>query len=106
SAEAVQRSVGHVQRDDSAALAVLHDQIDREVLDEELRLVLQRLLIQRMQHGVPGPVRRRTGALRRALAEMRGHAAERALVDAAVLGAGERQAVMLEFENGVRRLLA
>src|SRR5690606_28048246 len=46
SAEAVQRSVGHVQRDDSAALAVLHDQIDREVLDEELRLVLQRLLIQ------------------------------------------------------------
>ena len=32
------RAVGHVDGDDAAALAVLHDQIDGEVLDEELRL--------------------------------------------------------------------
>ena len=35
-AEAVQRAVGEVQRDHAAALAVFHDQVDREILDEEL----------------------------------------------------------------------
>ena len=56
----------------------------REVLDEELGLVLERLLVQRVQHRVAGAVRRRAGALRDALAVVRGHAAERPLVDAAV----------------------
>ena len=35
-AEAMQRAVGHVERDHAAARAVLHDQVEREVLDEEL----------------------------------------------------------------------
>ena len=35
-AEAMQLAVGQIERDHAAALAVLHDQIDREVLDEEL----------------------------------------------------------------------
>ncbi len=104
--EPVQLAGGHVERDDAAALAVLHDQVDREVLDEEAGAVLQRLLVQRVQHGVPGAVRRRAGALRDALAIVRGHAAERPLVDAPVLGAGERHAVVLELEHGARRLLA
>ena len=105
-AEAVQGAVRHVERDHAAAGAVLHDQVDREVLDEEARLVLERLLVQRVQHGVAGAVGRGAGALRDALAVVGGHAAEGTLVDLAVLGARERQAVVLEFEDGGRRFLA
>ena len=102
----MQRAVGHVDRDDAAALAVLHDQVDGEVLDEELRFVAQRLLIQRVQHRVTGAIRGRAGALRRALAVVRGHAAERTLIDAAILGARERHAVVLELDHRAGRFLA
>ena len=105
-AEAMQLARRHVERHDAAARAVFHDQVDGEVFDEEARLVLERLLVQRVQHRVAGAVRRGAGALRDALAVMRRHAAERALVDPAVLGARERQAVVLEFEDRRRRFLA
>src|ERR1700724_293256 len=86
--EAVNGAVVELQADDAAAAAVLHDQVNREEFDEEFGLVTQRLTVECMQHCVAGPVGRRTGALRRrTLAELGGHAAERALVDAAVLGA-------------------
>ena len=70
------------------------------------RVVLERLLVQRVQHRVAGAVGRGAGALRGALAVVRGHAAERALVDAAVVGARERHAVVLELDDRGRRLLA
>src|SRR5699024_10625124 len=60
---------------------------------------------QRVQHGVTGAIGRGAGALGRAFAVIRGHTAERALVNAAVLGAGERYAVVLEFDNGRNRFL-
>ena len=66
----------------AAAHAVLHDQVDREVLDEERRRVPHRLLVERVQHRMPGAVGRGAGALRDALAVVRGHAAEGTLVDA------------------------
>jgi hypothetical protein len=53
-----------------------------------------------------GAVGRRTRALRDPLAEMRGHAAERALINFPVIGARERHAVVLEFDDGGRRPLA
>ena len=68
--------------------------------------MLQRLLIQRVQHRVTGAIGSRTGALRSALAIARRHAAERTLIDLAVFGSRERQAVVLELENGARRLFA
>ena len=49
-AEAVQRAVGEVERHDAAAGAVLHDEIDGEVLDEEGGGVADRLLVERVQH--------------------------------------------------------
>ena len=104
--EAVQPSRRKVDRDDAAARAVLHDQVDREILDVELGVVLQRLLVKRVQHRMAGPVGRRAGALRRALAEVRRHAAERPLVDAAVLGTRKRHAVMLQLDDGIGRFLA
>ena len=96
------------ERDDAAAGAVLvHDQVDGEVLDEELGRVPQRLAVERVQHGVAGAVGGGAGALRRrALAVLGGHAAERALVDAAVLGAAEGHAVVLELVDGLGRVAA
>ena len=44
---------------------VFHQQVEREILDEEFGVVLQRLAVQRVQDGVAGAVGRRTGALHR-----------------------------------------
>jgi hypothetical protein len=106
SAEAMQLALGHVQGDDAAADPVVHHQIDGEILHEEGRGVAHRLLVERVQHRVPGAVGRRAGALRGALAEVRGHAAEGPLVDAPLLGARERHAVVLELDHRRGRLLA
>ena len=98
----MQRAVVELERDDAAAGAVLvHQQVDGEILDEELGRVLQRLAVERVQHGVTGAVGGGAGALRgRAFAVLGGHAAEGALVDAAVLGAAEGHAVVLELVDG------
>ena len=106
-AEEVQRALVHVQREHAAADAlVVEDQVDREVFDEERGVVRQRLLVQRVQDRVAGAVGRGAGALRGALAVMRGHAAERALVDLAFLGARERHAVVLQLDDRGDRLAA
>src|SRR6202000_3331596 len=94
-AEAVQRAVIELQSDYAAANAlIVHDQVDREKFDVELRRVAQRLAVHRVQHGVSGTVGCRAGTLRLALAVVDGHAAERTLIDLAVLGARERYAPM------------
>ena len=105
-AKPVQCALGHVERDHAAAFAIFHNEVEREVLDEELRFVLQGLLIQGVQHGVAGAVGRRAGALRDALAVVRGHAAERTLIDLALLRARERHPVMLELDHRGGRHLA
>ena len=105
-AEAVQRAVVEAERDHAAAGAAVHEEIDREILDEELGRVAERLAVHRVEHGVAGAVGGGAGALRDALAVMRGHAAEGALVDRARLGARERHAPMLELVDGLRRVAA
>src|SRR6185312_5982044 len=104
--EAMQLAFHHVERDHAAAGAVLHDEIDREIFDEESGRAPDRLLIERVQHRVPGTVRSGAGALRDALAELRRHAAEGPLIDAPLLGAGERHPVMLQLDHRRGRLLA
>src|SRR5690606_7892885 len=86
-AETMQRAVRHVQSHDTAAFAVLHDKVDGEVLDEELCVVTQRLLVQRVQHCVTCSIRGRAGTLRRALPVVRRHAAEGTLIYTAVFRA-------------------
>ncbi len=101
------RAVVEFQTNHAATAVAFHDQVDREEFNEEFGLVTQRLTVERMQHRVAGPVGRRAGALRRrTFAELGGHAAERALVDAAILGAREWHAPMLEFIHGGRRVAA
>jgi hypothetical protein len=65
-AEAVQRAVVELPGRDAAAGAVFHDQVEREVLDEEVDGVAQRLAVERVQHGVAGAVGGGAGALDRA----------------------------------------
>ena len=97
----------HGERDHAAAAAlVVHDQVDGEILDEELGGMAQRLAVHGVQHGVAGAVCGGAGALRLALAEIGGHAAEGALEDLAVLGAREGHAPMLELVDGLRRVAA
>ena len=77
----------------------------REIFDEEVGVVLQALLVERVEHRVAGAVGGGAGALGgRALAHVLHHAAERALVDLAVGGAAERHAGMLQLVDRRRRL--
>ena len=106
-AQPVQRSVVEVPGEHPAAGAVVvGEEIDREVLDEELGVVAQALLIECVQDRVAGAVRRRARPLGGAFPEVRGHSAERSLVDAPVLGAGERNPEVLELDHGGDRLAA
>ncbi len=107
-AETMDRPVVELQADDADATALsVHDQIEREIFDEEFRAVLERLTIERVQHRMAGAVGGGAGALRRrALAVIRCHAAERPLIDAALGGARERHAPVLELIDGLRRVAA
>ena len=86
--------------------SLVEDQIEREILDEETRVVLERLLVERVQDCMAGAIGGSAGALRGAFAEMRRHAAKRALVDLAFLGARERHAVMFELDDRGNRFAA
>ena len=83
-------------------VAVLH-QIHREPLGEEHRAGAHIVLVERVQHGMAGAIRRGAGARRLpALAVVLGLAAERALIDAPVFVARERQAHVLQLVHGLR----
>ena len=108
SAEAVDRPVFHAHSDDATAFrtigAVFHDEIEREIFDVEVRVILQALLVERVEHGVAGAVSSRTGALHRgAFAHILHVAAERTLVDRAIVVAAERHACVLQLINSGRR---
>ena len=71
----------------TAGAVIVHDQVDGEIFDEEIRIMLQALLIQGMQDRMAGPVSSSTGTLHRLLAVVAHMAAERPLIDLAVFGA-------------------
>ena len=75
-----------IDGNDAAAGAVLHDEFDGEVLDVELGIVLERLLIQGVQHRVAGAVCCCAGTLRSSFPEIRRHATERPLINSAIFG--------------------
>jgi len=105
-AEAVDRAVVEIPRHHAANGAVIDDQVEREILDEEIDLMLDALAVERVQDGVTGAVGGGSRALRNALAVVARHAAKGALVDLAFLGARERDAEMLEFVDRVRGVAA
>ena len=103
--ETVQRAVFHAQRDNASAFAIfVHQQVECKILDMEMRLVLQALLVKRMQDGVSGAVGGSAGTARHRLSIVQRMAAERTLVNLAFLGPREGNAVIFEFNhrrNGV-----
>ena len=84
--EAVEGTVLHVQSNDTDTLAVLHDEIKREVFDEEVGVMAERLAVESVEERVTGTVRRRGAAVcLAALAELERLATECTLVDLALL---------------------
>ena len=55
-AEAVDGAVVEAPRHHADDRAAVHDEIEREIFDEELDLVLHALAVKRVQHGVAGAV--------------------------------------------------
>ncbi len=107
-AEAVDAAIFHADGDDAAAFlavrAIFHDQVDGEIFDVEVGVILQALLIESVQHGVAGAVGGGASALhRRAGAHILHVAAERTLIDGAVLVAAERHAGMFQLDHRRRR---
>lgn len=101
----VNRSILQIHRNHSLALAILHNQVHRKVLDEIVAIVVQRFAVQRVQQRMARPVGDRTAPMRLAtLAVVVALAAERALIDLALLGARERHAVVLQLNDGLGRL--
>jgi hypothetical protein len=82
------------------------NQVKRHPLDEELGVGLDVTLVHGVQHGVTGTVSGSAGATHRLFAEVGHVAAERTLVDLAVVGTVERHAVVLELNNHFVGLLA
>ena len=90
-----------------AGAVLVHQQVEGEILDEEARLVLEALLVERVQDGVAGAIRRGAGPIGHVALRIFGRVAtEPALIDLASLGAAERHAQMLEFDDRVDRLAA
>ena len=108
SAKPMQSAVFEVPRHDPAADAfIVHDQVERKVLDEEFGVMAHALLVERMDDRVPGSVGGGAGAPGRiAFAVVPHMAAERPLVDPPVLGARERHAEMFELDDGRDRIAA
>ena len=55
-AEAVEGAVLEVEGDHTHTLAVLHDEIERKILDEEVGVVAEGLAVEGMEEGVTGTV--------------------------------------------------
>ncbi len=101
--EPMDAAIVEAHGDHTAAHAVFHDQVEREIFDEEIRVVFQALLIQRVQHGMAGAVGGGAGALDRwPLAHILHVPAERALVDRAIVIARKRHACMLQLVHRLR----
>ena len=105
-AEAVDGAVIQIPGHHAAHRAVIHDEVERKILDEEIHFMLDALAVKRVQHGMSGAVGGGAGALGDALAVIAGHAAKGALVDLAVLGAREGHAEMLQLVDRGGRMAA
>ena len=84
--ETVKSTVFHIQRNNTDALAILHDQVKSKVLDEEVGVVTEGLAVEGVEEGVAGTVGRGGATVSLAtLAELEGLTTERTLVDLALL---------------------
>lgn len=100
-------SIGHVVGHDSTALALVHDEIECEVLYEEDAVVAEGTTEEGVKHTVASSVG--DGAATIGLttsSEVLGLTSEGSLIDLSFLGSGEGHTVGFELQNGVRGLLS
>src|SRR5665213_1080696 len=95
----MQRPVHQRPSHDAAALAVDHDEVEHEILDEKLSSDAQGLPIECVEQSMPRAVRRCASARDRVLAEVAHMSAERPLIDFSVFGAGEGHPRMLKLDH-------
>lgn len=100
--ESVEATVFHAQSDDTLALAVLHNQIQRKVLDEVSGIIKQRSSVEGVKETVAGSIGDAAASMcLTTLAELQALAAEGSLVDFALFGSREWHTVVLELDNCV-----
>src|SRR6185295_487745 len=98
--EQMEFSVFHIPGQHATAYAVvIHQEIECEILDKKGGVMLQALLVNRMQDRMPGTVGRGTGALRHVLAVIDGLPAKGTLINLALAGSRERHAIVLQLEH-------
>jgi len=95
---------GQVDGDDAGGGPAVEDDVEHMELVEKGDLVLDALLVERLEDHVAGPVAGIARTADRRLAEVPRVAAEAPLVDPAVRRAVEGQAAMLEVDDGLDRL--
>ena len=101
----VDAAIFHAHGDHAAAFAIFHDEVEREIFDEEIRVIFQALLIQSMQHGVPRTVGSSSRTLNGwALTHILHMAAKGALIDGAIGVAREWHTGMFQFVDRRRCL--
>src|SRR5262245_48190212 len=84
-AEAVHEPAAKAKRNDAPAPAlIVHDEVDREILDEEFGLVPQCPAIKGVKDRVTRAIGRGASPLRGTFSVMGGHAAEGTLIDLAL----------------------
>ena len=98
--------VRHHARGPALTVDVVQEQVEHVVLVVELDLVLDALLVERLEDHVPRAVGREARPPDGGLAVVAGVTAEPALVDPPLRRPVERQAELLEVEHGVDRLAA
>lgn len=100
--ESMERSVFHVERDHTDTLAILHEQVERKVFDEEVGVVSEGLTVKGVQDGVTCSIGSGgTSVGLSTLAILEGLTTERSLVDLSFLGSGEGNTVVLELTRAI-----
>lgn len=98
--ETVEGSVLHVESDDTDTLSILHEQIERKVLDEKVGVVTERLAVQGVKDGVTCAVCGSGATVGLAtLAVLERLATESALVDFALLGTRKGDTKVLKLRG-------
>src|SRR5882724_10308604 len=105
-AEAMDRSVFKTPGEQTPAdTVVVHQQVKCEILNEEAGLVLQALLVERVQDGMAGAIGRGARPIGHVpLGIFRRVPAEAPLVDFTGIGSAERHAQMLKLDDRIHRL--
>lgn len=98
-AETVEGTILHVESDNTNTLAVLHDQVESEVFDEEVCVVTKRLSVKGVEDSMASTVGGGGAAVSlAALAILQGLTTKRALVDLALFCPGERDTVVFKLK--------